>query len=151
MSLPVPCRHPPYTVTGMEIPDVTTPSKVVTGPRSSQGGNRPPSLYATFRPRCQFRNATSVTLSLWRHCREDPKSNIAKLEAVRNLGVSIALDDFGTGYSSLGYLAKLTVETLKIVRSFTGSMLDDPSAMTLVSTIIDLGYSLKLTVVAEGV
>jgi EAL domain-containing protein (putative c-di-GMP-specific phosphodiesterase class I) len=82
---------------------------------------------------------------------EEPESNIAKLEAVRDLGVGIALDDFGTGYSSLGYLAKLPVQTLKIDRSFTNAMLDDPSAMTLVSTIIDLGHSLKLNVVAEGV
>jgi EAL domain-containing protein (putative c-di-GMP-specific phosphodiesterase class I) len=65
--------------------------------------------------------------------------------------VRIAIDDFGTGYSSLGYLAKLPVETLKIDRSFIISMLDDPSAMTLVSTIISLAHALRLEVVAEGV
>jgi diguanylate cyclase len=77
--------------------------------------------------------------------------NLVKLEAVRELGVGIALDDFGTGYSSLGYLAKLPVETLKIDRTFVTAMLDDPSAMTLVSTIISLARSLKLQTVAEGV
>jgi EAL domain-containing protein (putative c-di-GMP-specific phosphodiesterase class I) len=82
---------------------------------------------------------------------QDVADNIAKLVAIRDLGVRIAIDDFGTGYSSLGYLAKLPVETLKIDRSFIISMLDDPSAMTLVSTIISLAHSLRLEVVAEGV
>jgi diguanylate cyclase (GGDEF)-like protein len=82
---------------------------------------------------------------------QDVADNIAKLEAIRALGVRIAIDDFGTGYSSLGYLAKLPVEILKIDRSFVTAMLDDPSAMTLVSTIISLAHALRLEVVAEGV
>jgi diguanylate cyclase (GGDEF)-like protein len=82
---------------------------------------------------------------------EDVDSNIRKLDEVRRMGIGIALDDFGTGFSSLGYLAKLPVETLKIDRSFIAKMLDDPGAMTLVSTMISLAHSLKLTVVAEGV
>jgi EAL domain-containing protein (putative c-di-GMP-specific phosphodiesterase class I) len=73
------------------------------------------------------------------------------LVAVRDLGVKIAIDDFGTGYSSLGYLTKLPVQVLKIDRAFVASMLDDPSAMTLVSTIISLAHALRLEVVAEGV
>ncbi len=76
---------------------------------------------------------------------------IEKLTTIRDLGVNIAIDDFGTGYSSLGYLAKLPVKTLKIDRSFVSVMLDDPSAMTLISMIISLAHSLKLEVVAEGV
>jgi diguanylate cyclase len=51
----------------------------------------------------------------------------------------------------LAYLTKLPAQTLKIDRSFVISMLDDPGAMTLVSTIISLAHSLKLLVVAEGV
>jgi len=82
---------------------------------------------------------------------EDVESNIRKLEAIRDLGIHIAIDDFGTGYSSLGYLAKLPLKMLKIDRSFIAAMLDDPSIMTLVSTVISLAHSLKLTVVAEGV
>jgi EAL domain-containing protein (putative c-di-GMP-specific phosphodiesterase class I) len=82
---------------------------------------------------------------------QDVEDNIAKLVALRNLGVHIAIDDFGTGYSSLGYLAKLPATTLKIDRSFIIAMLDDPSVMTLVSTIISLAHSLRLEVVAEGV
>ncbi|MGD0492744.1 MAG: EAL domain-containing protein [Steroidobacteraceae bacterium] len=79
------------------------------------------------------------------------ESNIEKLRALRALGVGIAIDDFGTGYSSLGYLAKMPVSTLKIDRTFTATMLDDPSVTTLVSTIITLAHSLKLKVIAEGV
>ena len=82
---------------------------------------------------------------------EDVAANIAKLLAIRELGVDIAIDDFGTGYSSLAYLARLPVQMLKIDRTFVAAMLDDASAMTLVSTMISLGRSLKLIVVAEGV
>jgi diguanylate cyclase (GGDEF)-like protein/PAS domain S-box-containing protein len=82
---------------------------------------------------------------------DDASGNIEKLRAVRALGIGVAIDDFGTGYSSLGYLTKLPVETLTIDRSFVAAMLDDPGAMTLVSTIISLAHALKLQVVAEGV
>jgi diguanylate cyclase (GGDEF)-like protein len=82
---------------------------------------------------------------------EDVTANISKLLALRQLGVDIAIDDFGTGYSSLAYLARLPVQALKIDRTFVATMLEDPSAMTLVSTMISLARSLKLTVVAEGV
>lgn len=82
---------------------------------------------------------------------EDVDGNIAKLGAIREMGMTIFIDDFGTGYSSLGYLAKLPVQSLKIDRSFVITMLKDPNTMTLVSTIISLAHSLKLKVVAEGV
>lgn len=81
----------------------------------------------------------------------DVSENLPKLNAIRDFGVGIALDDFGTGYSSMAYLAKLPVGVLKIDRSFISAMLDDPSVLTLVSTIISLSQSLKLVSVAEGV
>jgi diguanylate cyclase (GGDEF)-like protein len=81
---------------------------------------------------------------------EAVEENIGKLRAIRALGVGIAIDDFGTGYSSLSYLTRLPIQSVKIDRSFTTSMLDDPSAMTLVSTMITLAHSLKLSVIAEG-
>jgi diguanylate cyclase (GGDEF)-like protein len=81
----------------------------------------------------------------------DVADNLDRLAAICARGVNIALDDFGTGYSSLSYLARLPVHALKIDRSFIASMLDDPSAMTLVSTIISLARALKLQTIAEGV
>jgi len=78
-------------------------------------------------------------------------TSVAKLRALRELGLDIAIDDFGTGYSSLGYLAKLPVQALKIDRSFIATMVDQPEAMALVSMIITLAHSLRLKVVAEGV
>jgi diguanylate cyclase (GGDEF)-like protein len=82
---------------------------------------------------------------------ENVAESMQKLAALRALGIGVALDDFGTGYSSLGYLMRMPVETLKIVRSFVLAMLEDTAAMTLVSTIISLAHALRLTVVAEGV
>ncbi|MEO8144102.1 MAG: EAL domain-containing protein [Betaproteobacteria bacterium] len=82
---------------------------------------------------------------------EDVEGTIRKLAALRSLGMSIAIDDFGTGYSSLAYLAKLPVQALKIDRSFIIGMLKDADTMTLISTMISLAHSLRLTVVAEGV
>jgi EAL domain-containing protein (putative c-di-GMP-specific phosphodiesterase class I) len=82
---------------------------------------------------------------------EDIEANITKLKSVRGLGIKIAIDDFGTGYSSLGYLAKLPVQSLKIDRSFIANMHKDADAMSLISTIISLAHSLRLTVIAEGV
>ena len=82
---------------------------------------------------------------------EDIKHNIASLQAIRTMGVSIAIDDFGTGFSSLSYLAKLPVDTLKIDRSFVIEMTAAPEGLALVSTIISMAHSLKLKVVAEGV
>jgi diguanylate cyclase (GGDEF)-like protein/PAS domain S-box-containing protein len=82
---------------------------------------------------------------------DDIVDSTGKLATLRDLGVRVSIDDFGTGYSSLAYLAKLPVGELKIDRSFVASMLDDSSALTLVSTIISLAHALKLEVVAEGV
>jgi EAL domain-containing protein (putative c-di-GMP-specific phosphodiesterase class I) len=82
---------------------------------------------------------------------EDVKHNIACLQAIRAMGVTIAIDDFGTGFSSLNYLSKLPVDTLKIDRSFVVDMTAAPEGLALVSTIINLAHSLRLKVVAEGV
>jgi len=82
---------------------------------------------------------------------DDVARNIATLESIRKLGVTIAIDDFGTGFSSLSYLAKLPVDTLKIDRAFVVDMMVGPEGLALVSTIISLAHSLKLKVVAEGV
>jgi diguanylate cyclase (GGDEF)-like protein/PAS domain S-box-containing protein len=82
---------------------------------------------------------------------ENIESNIAQLLAVREMGMHVAIDDFGTGYSSLAYLAKLPVTTLKIDRSFVLAMKDSTEDRAIISTIISLGHSVGLQVVAEGV
>jgi len=82
---------------------------------------------------------------------EDVEGSIAKLKAIRALGINIAVDDFGTGYSSLSYLARLPINSLKIDRSFVIQMNKSPEQMAIVSTVISLARALNFKVVAEGV
>ncbi|WP_106476016.1 sensor domain-containing phosphodiesterase [Phytohalomonas tamaricis] len=74
--------------------------------------------------------------------------NMALLKA---MGISFSIDDFGTGYSSLSYLNRLPVSTIKIDRSFITPIFEDTKAAALVQSIIDMGHSIGLKVVAEGV
>jgi len=73
------------------------------------------------------------------------------LERLQKLGVRVAIDDFGTGYSSLSLLQKFPIQRLKIDRSFVHGVADDLGARSLVRTIIAMGDSLGLDMVAEGV
>ena len=78
-------------------------------------------------------------------------TTVATLKAIKQLGVRLAIDDFGTGYSSLSYLQKFPVDVLKIDQSFVGDLSIDSNDAKLVSTIISLGRSLNLHIIAEGV
>lgn len=81
----------------------------------------------------------------------DGEHAIQMLNAIKDLGFSLSIDDFGTGYSSLSYLAKFPVDELKIDRTFISDMDRLPKQATLIENIINLGRSLEMTVVAEGV
>ena len=75
----------------------------------------------------------------------------SRLDALRDAGFSIAIDDFGTGYSSLSYLSRFPIGKIKIDRSFVVDMGRSKSADALVSSIVQLGRSLNMRVIAEGV
>nr|WP_246590159.1 EAL domain-containing protein [Marinobacterium ramblicola] len=82
---------------------------------------------------------------------ENPEGVTGQLNQFRQAGVRIAVDDFGTGYSSLAYLRRLPIDILKIDRSFVSDAIVDEDDAQIIKTILALGQSLKLAVVAEGV
>jgi len=82
---------------------------------------------------------------------KDVDDVIVKMMEVKALGVTFSLDDFGTGYSSLSYLKRLPLDQLKIDQSFVRDLLTDTNDATIARTIITLGHSLGLSVIAEGV
>jgi len=76
---------------------------------------------------------------------------IRGLQMLKDSGIRVALDDFGTGHSSLSHLRDFPVDVLKLDRSFISRMIDKDSIMAIVNAIIQLGPSIGLEVVAEGV
>ena len=80
----------------------------------------------------------------------DPDAVAERLSELRALGTRLALDDFGTGYSSLSYLRQFDVDVLKIDRSFV-TLLDGTTDAAIVHGLVQLGRTLGLEVVAEGV
>jgi EAL domain-containing protein (putative c-di-GMP-specific phosphodiesterase class I) len=89
-----------------------------------------------------------LTESMLAHDIEDI---IAKMHALKDIGVGTSLDDFGTGYSSLSYLKRLPLDQLKIDQSFVRDVMANGSDASIARTIINLGKDLHFTVIAEGV
>ena len=81
----------------------------------------------------------------------DIEENIARLTALRDMGVGIIIDDFGTGYSSLSYLVRLPITAIKIDRSFVIDIATRTEQAAVVSTMMSLARTLGLKVIAEGV
>ena len=82
---------------------------------------------------------------------DDIQHTVKILHNLNALGVELAIDDFGTGYSSLSYLSQFPIDRLKIDQSFIRNALDDKENAAIARTIISLGHSLNLSVIAEGV
>lgn len=82
---------------------------------------------------------------------EDIQQTVRTLKELHALGVELAIDDFGTGYSSLSYLRQFPIDRLKIDQSFIRNALNNPDDAAIARTIIGLGRSLNLKIIAEGV
>lgn len=82
---------------------------------------------------------------------DDISIAVETLKNLHELGVELAIDDFGTGYSSLSYLRQFNIDRLKIDQSFIRNALNNADDAAITRTIISLGHSLNLKVIAEGV
>jgi len=82
---------------------------------------------------------------------ERTSDTIGILSDLRAQGVSLAIDDFGTGYSSLAYLKRFPLDQLKVDQSFIRDIDRDADNLAIVGAIINLGHTLRLAVIAEGV
>jgi len=96
-------------------------------------------------PTCFELEITETTLMV------DPKRTVKLLNELYAMGIHLSIDDFGTGYSSLSALQQFPIDTLKIDQSFVRGVSVDTDDATIVRTIIDMGKSLEMDVIAEGV
>jgi EAL domain-containing protein (putative c-di-GMP-specific phosphodiesterase class I) len=81
----------------------------------------------------------------------DPARAAEVLRQLRTLGIGVSIDDFGTGYSSLAYLRDLSATEVKIDKTFVMNASTSPRDLAIVKAAADLGHSLGLQVVAEGI
>ena len=96
--------------------------------------------------------ASSLTLEITETAiMNDVAAVVPRLAALKATGVRIAIDDFGTGYSSLAHLQQLPVDTLKIDRAFISAMAESPESGALIRTLVQLGKTLGLETLAEGI
>jgi diguanylate cyclase (GGDEF)-like protein/PAS domain S-box-containing protein len=82
---------------------------------------------------------------------QDAESTVRTLGELKAMGVTLAIDDFGTGYSSFTYLRRFPVDALKLDKSFVQEITENPGNATIVSAMVNIGKSLNLRVIAEGV
>jgi EAL domain-containing protein (putative c-di-GMP-specific phosphodiesterase class I) len=96
-------------------------------------------------PECLELELTEATLM------SDPQLVLGSMAAMKALGLQLSIDDFGIGYSSLSYLKKLPVDKLKIDQSFIRNIASDTDNMAVVRAVLNIGRSMQLKVIAEGV
>ncbi len=97
-------------------------------------------------------DANALTIEITETTLMDNADETARrLKVIKELGVRVAIDDFGTGYSSLAYLQRFPVDALKIDRSFIMRMRQDAEGETLIRTLVQLGKSLAIETLAEGI
>jgi EAL domain-containing protein (putative c-di-GMP-specific phosphodiesterase class I) len=82
---------------------------------------------------------------------QDTEATIARLQALKDLGVGLAIDDFGTGYSSLGYLKRFPLDMVKIAKPFVDDVDGSEEDAVLAGAIVGLGATFRLRIVAEGI
>jgi EAL domain-containing protein (putative c-di-GMP-specific phosphodiesterase class I) len=82
---------------------------------------------------------------------KDVEATVSAFGALKALGIMLAIDDFGTGYSSLSYLRQFPIDILKVDRSFVASLDGSTDSVALVRSILNLGSTLRLDTVAEGI
>jgi len=82
---------------------------------------------------------------------QNTEATIARLQALKGLGVRLAIDDFGTGYSSLSYLQRFPIDILKIDRAFVKGIAENADDEALARTIVQLARTLRLSTIAEGI
>ena len=96
-------------------------------------------------PECLELELTEATIM------SDPRQVLGSMAAMKALGLQLSIDDFGIGYSSLSYLKKLPVDKLKIDQSFIRNIASDTDNMAVVRAVMNIGRSMDLRVIAEGV
>ena len=128
------------------------PGRVAINISPEQFGNRKLIDYLEKLLRTTGLDPSSITFELTESAvMSDSKHTLQMLNAIKRLGFWLSIDDFGTGYSSLAYLARFPIDELKIDRAFISGIGALPKQITVIENIINLGRSLDLTVVAEGV
>lgn len=95
--------------------------------------------------------SSSLEIEITEGMMQDTKETLPTLKNIKKIGITIAVDDFGTGYSSLNYLKQFPIDVLKIDQSFIKEIPKNEKDMAITTTIIHLGKSLGLEVIAEGV
>jgi sensor c-di-GMP phosphodiesterase-like protein len=96
-------------------------------------------------------SASSLALELTERCTAGSEQAIEAIEKLRQIGLGVHIDDFGTGYSSLSYLHALSIDAIKIDRSFTKAVGTEAVTVAILPQILSMAETLNLRVIVEGI